>query len=719
MKIYIKVTPGLALTLDVKQTDKINDIKKQIQNKIGISKDQQCLIFHNRIVKNWHTLQDYPVENNSTFQLIIMDSVTSDVPKEEPESGIICKSCGKSIPENQEILYSGYNYHKKCIKCQICNKSFDENNDLNEFISVTPGMFFCHQHYTDYLKNQQLPQNVIDSYHELNLKNFVNELFEPQTFKNVENGYQKNDLFNDTNLSNDSYQIDKPYEDFIPTAEFHFDISIDKVDFDQLRQLLGDDEAIIGIKSGSLILKIALVKKFGAAIINMKDKIKETVANMVEKVKERFNSSIGKAVVGNLIDSAKITVPDTQKIQELYHKKSMNILQNSYELNDIEIDNIIDQVIDKAKKEDVKKNWKYIISQQDIFNEAEKHVRNDISNNKFEMIIIGETIIANKYNEEYEHIKKRIQKCGQVEEIFLYHGTKIANQQNIVKTHFYMPGKDAMTHTLDEGYFGKGIYATENLFYACLYGNGYQVLQPNQKTNVFLCRSIFNLNKVTEMNQLHMGEAISPDIVNNFGINHAYVGNTTGFHPISPSDFDKNDIAAEEFVFPNKYQIIPICSFMVMRTDHLILWKDDNINNEENSEYMKELTKKIEVNVYGRKTWEEAVEVLKLKKHNRIKLITNGGAGLTGKKLIEEARKIIGSNFVCLVFANSAEHLDWVLKMENVLFTNDPETFRKFASLGMTEKEVLDYIDFIEKSKNIKFNINQKELLNFPLANKV
>ena len=559
MIIYIKVRSGLALSLDVKQTDTINDIKNRIQNKIGIPKVQQSLIFHNRLVQNWHTLRDYSVENNSTFHLIISGSITTNIQEEMPQSNIICKSCGNSIPKNQEILYSGYSFHKKCIKCQVCNKSYDENNDLNEFISVTPGMFFCCQHYNDYLNKQPLPQTVMDSYNKLNINNFVNELFDPQIFKKVNEGYEQNDLFNEKDLSNDSYQIDKPYEDFIPTAEFHFDMPINEVDFDQLKQLLGEDEVIIGVKSGSIILKLAFIKKFGATIINMKNKIKENVTAMVEKVKERFNSSIGKAVVGNLIGDSKFTVPDTKKIQEWYKKKSMNILQNSYELNDIEIDQVIDQVIDKAKKENVKKNWKYIISQQDIFNTAEKHIRDDINNNKFEMIITGETIIANKYNEEYEHIKKKIQKCGEVKEIFLYHGTKIANQQNIIKTHFYMPGQDTMTQTLDAGFFGKGIYATENLFYACLYANGYNILQPNQKTNVFYCRTIFNQNKVIEMDKLHLGESISKDVVNNFGINHAYVGNKTGFHPISPSDFDKNDIAAEEFVFPNKYQIIPIC----------------------------------------------------------------------------------------------------------------------------------------------------------------
>lgn len=52
---------------------------------------------------------------------------------------------------------------------------------------------------------------------------------------------------------------------------------------------------------------------------------------------------------------------------------------------------------------------------------------------------------------------------------------------------------------------------------------------------------------------------------------------------IDSASKDKNYLSAEEFVFPNKFQIIPVYSFTVMRKDHYILWKDDNVENEEKS----------------------------------------------------------------------------------------------------------------------------------------
>ena len=64
------------------------------------------------------------------------------------------------------------------------------------------------------------------------------------------------------------------------------------------------------------------------------------------------------------------------------------------------------------------------------------------------------------------------------------------------------------------------------------------------------------------------------DIRSNFGIHHTLVGSSTKFTPIPKNTRNLNYISAEEFVFGNKFQIIPIYSFTVMRTDHFILFKN-------------------------------------------------------------------------------------------------------------------------------------------------
>ena len=76
------------------------------------------------------------------------------------------------------------------------------------------------------------------------------------------------------------------------------------------------------------------------------------------------------------------------------------------------------------------------------------------------------------------------------------------------------------------------------------------------------------------------------------------------------------------------------------------------MKNEENSGYFEELKKRLEVNIYPRDKIEDALKVIKKKKFACFKLITNaGGEEKSGKELIEKAREIVRSNFVCLVFS--------------------------------------------------------------------
>lgn len=151
-------------------------------------------------------------------------------------------------------------------------------------------------------------------------------------------------------------------------------------------------------------------------------------------------------------------------------------------------------------KENNNKYWSYIFSNIDLFEEAEKQILKDIQNNAFEMIITGHTIIANKYLSQYNKIKAKIPQ-NDVFKCFLYHGSRLNNHTKIIKNHFLMPGKDAMEQT-DKGYYGKGIYATENMFYASIYGNEYNVLKYYEKTSIICCRVIYNKSKIKDINNL-------------------------------------------------------------------------------------------------------------------------------------------------------------------------------------------------------------------------
>lgn len=83
---------------------------------------------------------------------------------------------------------------------------------------------------------------------------------------------------------------------------------------------------------------------------------------------------------------------------------------------------------------------------------------------------------------------------------------------------------------------------------------------------------------------------------------------------------------------------------------------------------MKELLKQ-GVNTYGVKNNEDAINIIKAKKRNKIKLVTNCGEELLGKQLIETIRNEFHYNFICLVFTSRFEYLDCVRTIENVILT--------------------------------------------------
>lgn len=126
----------------------------------------------------------------------------------------------------------------------------------------------------------------------------------------------------------------------------------------------------------------------------------------------------------------------------------------------------------------------------------------DVSQNEIELIIVAQTIITNKNIKKYNEIVKKIKPDYNRKQLFLYHGTALKNHQLIVNNHFLMPGQDELPNKTDSGYYGKGIYATDNMFYASKYANGYKGLNFNGKTHVICCMSVYDTSKVNELHDL-------------------------------------------------------------------------------------------------------------------------------------------------------------------------------------------------------------------------
>ena len=430
--------------------------------------------------------------------------------------------------------------------------------------------------------------------------------------------------------------------------------------------------------------------------------------------KNKNLAALNESIVGNFVGSDVVVIP-SDGVKKVDKDQSVNLLQNVLLLNKIDLNQMKKDVLinfnDNIK---VKTNLPFIFSNKDMYNQLEEQIRNQIKFNGIEMVIIGETVIANKFIKNYEKLKQKIPEKDR-EQILVFHGTRLRNHYGIVEKHFFMPNVDKEHKAVDGGYFGKGITATDNLIYASTYSEGFKQLKINESTHVIACIAVYNKSYVKQINDLsYYGKKISSDITNNFGIHYALSGSSMDYTPIPESQKDQNFIAAGEYIFPNKYQIIPLFSLNVKRTDHLILM---NIERSPDSDLMQELKNNLLVNVYSAKSNKESLKIINMKKRNKVKLIIKekeDDCSMVNKKLIDESRKIMHCNFVCIVFSTSKRCIEWISKMDNVLFTTEFEDVKKFATINLNEKSILDFSKELERKYQFTFKLNQKELLSFP-----
>ena len=411
-----------------------------------------------------------------------------------------------------------------------------------------------------------------------------------------------------------------------------------------------------------------------------------------------------------------------EEIKNVLEKmKGSNILNFSKYIDESINSNDIKMLLQFLNKEDLEE-INDIKNRLLNYNEYIKRFEEDFEERKrksiFEFSIISLVVME---REDFRIFERERNKCPNRIDRILYHGTSIEPISCILTGYFRKSVDRCYQH-------GKGVYFTDILDYCWFYGgeksnrsNGNKIPKIDE-TFTFIASSIYYDKTGFRQVKDHKYTPKKNEI------NFAYAKDdlsTINYFP------DKTKFFGTEYVIWDLEQICPFIGAKLKRKEFCVIWRDNNFsskpvyNNKFDAifkKFLKERKKYIEqyaeYNIYPCETTKEALELVNRKKYNKIILLSNVGTDLGGKKFIDEARKIIGNDVIALFLAYNIQHLNWITKYKNALFSNEPNFYERYINCFNDKyydkkDKILELKQTIENHYKVQFNFDDK-FLDFP-----
>ena len=417
--------------------------------------------------------------------------------------------------------------------------------------------------------------------------------------------------------------------------------------------------------------------------------------------------------------SAPIKKEEIKKVLE--NLKGSNILNFSRYIDKSINSNYILMLLQFLKNDDLEemidiKNR--LLNYNEYIKIFEKDFEERKRNSIFEFSMISLVVME---REDFQTFEKERKNCPNRVDRILYHGTSIEPISCILNGYFKKSVDKCYQH-------GKGVYFTDMLDYCWFYGgeknnrsNGNKIPKKDETFTLIASSIYYNKNGFRQVKD----HTYTPK---KNEINFAYA--KEDFSTIEESP-DKTKFFGTEYVIWDLAQICPFIGAKLKRKDFCVIWRDNNFsskpvyNNQFDDIFKKFLKERLnyieqyaEYNIYPCETTNEALELIRRKKYNKIILISNVGTDLGGKKFVDEARKIIGNDVIALFLAYNIQHLNWIKNYKNALFSNEPNFYEEYLNCfnddfyGKKEK-ILELKQTIENHYKVQFTFDDK-FLDYP-----